>query len=314
MALVESFRQALASAGLPGRVVAADASPLSAACAAADVRALVPPCDDPAFLPEMLELCRREGVRLLVPTIDPELSVYAHARDAFAELGVTVAVSSPETVAIADDKRRTHAFLRERGIPTVDQVDVSPGSERPAGWAFPFVVKPVNGSSSVGVVVVDDETSLACALSQGDVVAQRLASGVEFTVDCLVDSHGEVLQSVPRERIEVRAGEVSKGRTVKSVPVIECARRVCQELPGPFGVLTVQLFHDVATDDIRVIEINPRFGGGYPLAQQAGADFTGWLVRRAHGDPTVVDLAWREGLVMLRYDSAVYLEDPVPGA
>jgi carbamoyl-phosphate synthase large subunit len=106
---------------------------------------------------------------------------------------------------------------------------------------------------------------------------------------------------------------VSKGVTVRSPRLESLAASVCDALPGAFGAVTVQVFVDGDTETGRasVIEINPRFGGGYPLSQAAGADFPRWLLEEAAGLPsTAAPDRWRDGLVMLRYDAAVFVEEP----
>ena len=60
-----------------------------------------------------------------------------------------------------------------------------------------------------------------------------------------------------------------------------------------------------------VIEVNARFGGGFPLAREAGADFPRWLVEEVAGLPsTAREDGWQDGLVMLRYDAAVFVDAP----
>jgi carbamoyl-phosphate synthase large subunit len=113
---------------------------------------------------------------------------------------------------------------------------------------------------------------------------------------------------VPRHRIETRDGEISKGRTVKNSAIISEGRRLAEALPGAFGAITAQCFV-TAQGEIRFIEINPRFGGGFPLSAAAGADFPGWLIRLATGeDPDIAIDGWRDGVTMLRYDEAFFLD------
>lgn len=56
----------------------------------------------------------------------------------------------------------------------------------------------------------------------------------------------------------------------------------------------------------QVIEINARFGGGYPLAHEAGAHFADWLLQEQAGMALQANDDWREGVTMLRYDDAVF--------
>ena len=299
--LLRGFRAALADLGVDGRVLAADRSWWSSAFHLADEGVRVPSCDDPSFVPEVLALCARHGVDLVVPTIDPELPVYAAARDRFASAGVTVAVSSPEAVAIAADKVRTHGWLVEAGLPTVRQAAVDVVRADPAGWPFPLVVKPRHGSAGIGVAVVTSHDELDVAARGGEVVVQSLAPGAEHTVDVLVDRAGRCVSVVPRRRLEVRAGEVSKAVTVRSPALEDLAERVCDALPGAYGPLTVQVFVDGG--DMAVIEVNARFGGGFPLAREAGADYPRWLVEEVAGLPSTASagrVAGRAGHAALR--------------
>jgi carbamoyl-phosphate synthase large subunit len=305
--LLRAFREALRELGLDGHVLAADVSDLSPAFHLADAHFLVPPCTSPEFVPALSDLCAREGIRLVVPTIDPELPVLAEHREAFAENGTTVAISSPEVIRIGWDKGTTNEWLRCNGFPTVRQV--IPGVGGTVELPFPLVVKPRRGSAAVGVRVVSDDAELQLSIRNGDVVVQELAPGVEHTLDVFVDRSGTPMCAVPRRRIEVRAGEVSKGRTLRCEPLIDLASRICEALPGAYGVITIQVFLEEDSGEMNVIEINPRFGGGFPLAWEAGARYPTWLIQDVLGRTPDVRTDWRDGLVMLRYDDAVFVNE-----
>jgi carbamoyl-phosphate synthase large subunit len=299
--LVEIFRRVL---GGNGRVLTADMSRLSSAGLMGDGHHVVPAVSDPGFLNRMLTLCAENGVRHIVPTIDTELPFYAMNRSRFLEAGITVWVSSPEAVAIAQDKRLTNQFLRDAGLPCPAQRDLERRDEVP----LPVIAKPARGSSSVGLTRVDTEHGFDSLDRSLDYVVEEIVPGVEFTVDCLVDLDGRCQATVPRRRLETRAGEVSKGWLQANTAVEQVAREVMQALPGAFAVLNVQIFFDVATESLSVIEINARFGGGFPLAYAAGADFPGWMIRHVDGQQAQPALTWRPDVVMLRYDQGVYAE------
>ena len=309
VALLRIFQGALREMGLGGQVFAADMSPLSSAYHLADGAFPVPRCTHHDFIPTVLELCRKHDIRLIVPTIDTELPAYANHRDEFTEAGVMVAISSPEVIALSGDKVLTHDWLVQSGLPTIRQKNASQVLSDSMGWSFPCIVKPRAGSSSLGVAFVADTEELRAKMTHDDDIVQSIAPGVEFTIDCFVDSKGRCLCTVPRKRLETRAGEVSKGLTVRSEALQELAAKVCHALPGAFGTLCVQIFRDDATQEMNIIEINPRFGGGYPLSHEAGAHFTRWLIEIALGLPSSAEEnAWRDGLVMLRYDDAVFVD------
>jgi carbamoyl-phosphate synthase large subunit len=307
VALIEIWRQALSSLGLPGEVLAADMSRCSAAFHAAKRAFLVPACTNEDFLSCVLEICERERVRVLVPTIDPELPVLAQAVDRFRSIGTTVHISSPATIEIGFDKHRTHEWLTFQGLPTVRQVTVADVLADRARFEPPMILKPARGSGSVGVERVETLLDLERARG-GNYVLQSIAPGVEYTVDVLANRAGRCVCAVPRRRIEVRAGEVSKGVSERNEPVRALAREVVERLPGAYGGLNIQIFHDGLTGAAHVIELNPRFGGGYPLAWQAGARFPCWFLEELLGLPSTLHDAWREGLAMLRYDAAVFVD------
>jgi carbamoyl-phosphate synthase large subunit len=306
--LLRMFRRSLERLGLAGRLFAADMSRLSSASLLADEAFPVPRCTAPDFVPAMLDICRAHRVRLLVPTIDPELTVYAEHREQFERVGTRVLVSAPETVAIGTDKDLCHRWLRSHGFPTVEQGSVAEALAEPGRFPFPLVVKPRFGSASIGLHVVRNRDQLA-VLEGDDALVQTFAPGQEYTVSALVDREGRSVCTVPRRRIEVRAGEVSKGQTVRMPALQELVRRITEGLPGAYAALNVQVFVERTSAEMNVIEINPRFGGGDPLAYEAGADFPRWLMEEILGRPSSADPdGWRDGLLMLRYDEAVYVD------
>ena len=307
-ALVKILQRSLADMGLSGRVLGADMSAWAPAMYLVDKGFIVPRVDDPAYLDRVEEICRQQDVCLVVPTIDPELPILAEARERFLQLGTTLHVSDPATIAIAYSKDRTHDWLVESGIPTVDQWSQETALERAEKLDYPVVVKPTRGSASIGVSLAQNPDELRWALRDGrDYVVQSRAQGQEYTVSAYVDRSGQVRCLVPRLRIEVRAGEVSKGRTVRNEAVRAVVRTACEKLPGAWGAVNVQVFHDPDTDNCRVIEMNPRFGGGFPLAWAAGARFPVWLIQEVLGMDCEARDEWEDDLTMLRYDEAVFV-------
>ena len=305
---MQCFRADAQDLGAGLRVLAADLAPgMSAACQAADVCFPVPRCTDAGFIPALLELCRREGVDLLVPTIDTELSALAENREPFAAIGTRVAVSSFEVVAIARDKAKTAEAFSAARVMVPRTAQLTTLLTDPASWHWPVVLKPNSGSSSIGLqIACSPEEARRLGARRDDYLVQEQWIGREYTVNIFFDEAGRLRCAIPHWRIETRGGEVSKGRTER-VPVLEdAAVRIAAALPGVRGALC---FQAIVTEDGRagVFELNARFGGGYPLAHRAGACFSRWLLEDALGLPCSANNDWREGVTMLRYDDAVFL-------
>ena len=127
--------------------------------------------------------------------------------------------------------------------------------------------------SSIGVTKINSPEELYFFSNYiKDSILQEYVSGQEYTIDVLVDFDGNVRSIVPRLRLETRSGEVSKGITVKNLRIMQAAQKIAENLPGAVGCLTIQCFL-LNDNSLKFIEINPRFGGGFPLSIQAGADF-----------------------------------------
>jgi carbamoyl-phosphate synthase large subunit len=306
--LIDCFRRTFKLLGVEGRVLGIDVDPkMAPAARLADDCFIVPRCTDAAFIGEVLSICREHRVQLVVPTIDTELPAYAAHRLMFAQHGVDVAISSLETVQIACDKACTHSFLTSHSFPAVRQATANEAFQHREQWPFPLIVKPRRGSASIGVKKVESEVELQASAQEklDDLIVQECAQGFECTVNVFVDRNGRCTCAVPHRRFEVRGGEVSKATTVREPRVISIARSVAEALPGAFGPLNIQCF--VSDKRVVVTEINARFGGGYPLAFEAGANFPLWLLASNLGSdlPLWFD-EWKDNLTMLRFDAAVY--------
>ena len=306
--LLNCFREDARELGLSLSVLAVDCDPaMSAACRAADASAAVPRCTEAAFIPRLREICAAEKVDLVVPTIDTELLPLAAARAAFESAGTRVAVSDLETVALARDKLRTAAFLRQHGISSPASMPMSGLLDHPGALRYPVILKRVDGSSSLGMhEAASGEEVRRLRLDPLGYLAQEKWTGREYTVNLFFDCSGRCRAAVPHWRCEVRAGEVSKGVTTRHPLLADFAARLAMALPGARGALC---FQAIVTGDGRgvVFEINARFGGGYPLAHRAGARFSRWLLEEAAGLPVSAHDDWQEGLAMLRYDAAVFV-------
>jgi carbamoyl-phosphate synthase large subunit len=305
VSLLRSLRQAISDVGIDGRVIACDLGWTAPAMHVADAGFVMPRCTDPQFVDRALELCADEGVDLVVPTIDTELPVWARLRDRLAERGTTVAVSDPAAIDIAADKRLTNRHCRSIGAPCPRQASLSEVQANPADWQLPLIAKPARGSASSGVVCVSDWETLRDIHATEPMVVEEHALGVEHTVDVYVDRTGTVRCPVVRRRLEVRAGEVSKGQVVQDDRLADLALLTVKSLPGAYGPLNVQIFDDGTAST--VIEINARFGGGYPLTWQAGGRYGEWLVREQLGHQLTATLIPDYGLMMLRWDEEIFV-------
>jgi len=308
VALMNSFRRAAAELDIDLRVLACDRMPeWSSACQMADDCFQVPPVKDGAYIPALKRICEQEAVDLLVPTIDPELALLSAARNDFLAQGIAIAVSDPTVIGLAGDKLATANQLASAGMPTPRSASLEQALLDPDAWSGAIVVKPRHGSAGRDIHILPSAHALSALPRTGEpLMVQELLTGDEYTVNIFIDDDGALRAAVPHRRVAVRAGEVEKGVTAR-IPLLEqLAVRLAAALPGARGPLCFQAMLG-ADGAASIFEINARFGGGYPLADHAGAPFARWMLEQRCGMEVSAHDNWRSGVTMLRYDDAVFL-------
>ena len=262
----------------------------------------VPRVTDPGYIKMLLTICKEKGIRIIVPTIDTELLVLAENKKLLWENGVEPMVSELPFIQACRDKRNTGTFLNSHDIRVPAPVD----KYHPT---FPLFAKPYDGSLSKDLYVVRCKEELSPEiLNHPKLIFMEYIDKQEykeFTVDMYYGRDNRVKAIVPRERIEIRAGEINKGFTRKNY-LVQFLKERLDYLPGVVGCICIQLFYRKSDDDVVGIEINPRFGGGYPLSYYAGANFPEYVVREYMLDETLTYMdTWADNTLMLRYDNEV---------
>lgn len=305
--LIECFRRAARALEIEVKVFACDVDPdLSAACAVADRAFTVPPYDHPQFAARLTELARAHDIRLLVPTIDPELVPLAAATDDFARFDCRVHVSPPPVIDVVRDKLETMRVLEAAEVPVPRTGRLDDVRSALSHWDWPLFLKPNAGSASRSISIVRSQADLPETTSE-PMILQQYLDGPEHTVNAFVNTRGELISVISHRRLRIRAGEVEKGITERHPAHRAMAEGILRALPALRGAFCFQVIDDRLTGP-RVIEINARFGGGYPLVDHAGATFSQWLLEEVAGLPSTAHDNWREGVLMLRYDAAVFRE------
>ncbi len=291
-----------------GRTIAVDANPLAPAIYHADAHAIVPRVDDSAYIQTLADLIQDHEVRLVVPLTDLDHLVLAEHREV---LDALVLLPEPDTIRRTADKYLAHLFFEERGIP-------SPPSwlpdELPGDLPFPVLVKARFGFGSRNIYRANDARELEFFLgySHADSFVQRLCPGEEFSIDVFCDLDSRCLNAIPRTMIESKGGESIKGMTIKDPELIEFGRLVSEEL-GIRGPANIQCFR-VEPGRHEVTDVNPRFGGAFPLPRAAGSRYPELALALARGErpePRLGD--FREGVLMTRLFSHLSLMDSGDG-
>lgn len=306
--LIQAFRRAGEELGIKLELHGSDASAHAPALSFVDRAHTIPTVASGKYEKSLLALARKERIDLVIPLNDHELQAIADLAPQLAQGGTTAVVSDPKVVRICRDKIRTFQTLFAAGIDTPKTWTWRDAMERTRN-KFPMFIKPRGGSAAIGATVLKNRRELEVMGSRVKrPIVQEFIPGIEHTLDVYCGLSGGVRCVVPRKRIEIRAGEVSKGVTVKSPKIMALGKAVAEALGECRGIVTVQC---IVTKSGRMpaIEINPRFGGGAPLGIAAGANYPKWILQEFLGkEPKIRWGGFRGDVAMLRYDQSVFVE------
>lgn len=278
--LIQAFRQAALVLDMGLKIYGADMAGTAPALAYCDGTRKVCGMRDPDYIRQLVSICAEDNINLVIPTIDTDLLVLSEHTVDFENVGTNVLISKPDKIAICRDKNNTGVFFKSCGLKapeTYHDKNEYPGP-------FPCFIKPKDGSSSINAYKVENEEELeAYAARIEDYVIQPFIEGKEYTIDIFCDFDGNPIYITPRERVQVRAGEVLKTKICLNEKMIDESRLLISKFK-PCGPITVQLIHNHATGENYYIEINPRYGGGAPLSMRAGARSAEAVLRLLRGE------------------------------
>ena len=298
--LIQAFRNAALVLGKDLKIYGADMAGTAPALAYCDFTRKVVAMQDAGYIDNLLDICEKDDIDLVIPTIDTDLLVLSINVSRFEDVGTKVLISAEDKIRICRDKNVTSQFFVDCGLHA--PLPVNDWMKYDAG--FPAFIKPKDGSSSINAFRADSLEELEMYAGQiEDYVVQPFIEGREYTIDIFCDWGGKPISIVPRERLQVRAGEVLKTRIEMDGKMVAESRAVCDAFQ-PCGAITVQLIRDRDGVDW-FIEINPRFGGGAPLSMKAGARSAETILKLVDGDEVLPISDIADGAIYSRFDQSV---------
>lgn len=303
VSLVKSFQTEIKKRNENGKVYTVDLNPILApACHVSDGYKQVPRVTDDGYLDILLSICKEWSIKIIIPTIDTELQILSKHRDKFLSKGIVPIVSNEEFINACRDKRIINNFFVDKGIDIPKQMSQD-------NYTFPFFIKPYDGSLSKDIFLINSEEDLTSyhfdnpKLMFMEYIDHDKYD--EYTVDCYYNKENNLTCVVPRKRIFVRAGEINKGVTHRN-EIVGYIKNSLSYIEGAIGCLTMQFFFNQESKRMVAIEINPRFGGGFPLSYLSGANYPGWIIDEyMYGKSIEYFEDWEENLLMLRYDDEI---------
>ena len=308
VSLIKAFKKSSKVLGLNSRVFITDLNPkTSPASHFADDSFKVGFFNDPNYIDSLLKICLSNSISIVIPTLDTELILLAKSKTLFSNYGVNIIISSVTLIETLRDKVATNYFFNSLNIKT-------PVIFNKNTMKFPVFLKPLDGSNSNGIYKANNinEIKPSDLESKNMMILENIDTTTydEYTIDLYYDKNSILKCIVPRIRLKVVGGESNQGITKKN-EVLDFVKDRLNFIEGAIGCLTLQVFSRKSNPlDIIGIEINPRFGGGYPFSLNAGANFPEYIIREYILNEQIEYFdKWKNNCLNIRYENEITIND-----
>lgn len=301
------------------RIIGTGNSQLTSGFRACDLAILLPNILSTDYIPRLIEVCKQQKIDALLSFSDPDIAIISQYLDEFRNIGVVPIIPSPEVNNICFDKYQTYVFLKENGFETPETyIDLAEAIQaiKKNKLSFPLMVKPRHGSASRDLFKARNFQELDTFFHYApDMLIQEMVVADEYGLDICNDLEGQVLSVVPRRKIAMRAGETDQAESCAHPILINLGLRLGNVLRH-VGPLDVDLF--LQGDRAFILELNPRFGGGYPTSHLAGADFPKLIIKMIKGEIITPQIGqFQSGVLMMkqydiiRWDNNIVVEPDI---
>lgn len=252
------------------------------------------------YVQELTKLCKKQQIGIVIPVIDPEIFILSKYREKMLADGINVIVSDKRVLDICYDKIQMNAFLAANGFlvaKTYTDLDSFTKNYDLGEIHFPVIVKPIYGSGSVETSIVNSLEKVNTIFHEG-LMIQEVLKGIEYGCDVFNTFEKKPVRCVIKKKISMRSGETDKSITVDNKNLQQLGIDLGNKL-GHIGNLDFDVFE---TDKgPYVIDINPRFGGGYPATHAAGSNHLELLIRMCSGEHIESDFdSYKKNLLVMK--------------
>ncbi|MDL4841982.1 ATP-grasp domain-containing protein [Aquibacillus rhizosphaerae] len=326
---VNFFQDALNDANIEGKIITADPEKNAPSLQAGDENYVIPHQTDSNYMETIFEICKKHNVQCLVPLNDWEVPKIATHKESLEEIGVSVFTPDSEIVDKVRDKGKYRELLKSFNVNaplsyiTIEDAEQALENNE---VSFPLIVKPRNGSASIGVEIANNLEDMRFAYQhavqmikdsplddatykkpEDNIIIQDVIDGDKFSLDIFNDLNGNYLACFIRRQLAMRGGDVDRCTTVNTTELLDIARKMGENLSHT-GYLNADVYFD--GNNYYVIDINPRFGGGYAFSHVAGANIPAAIIALTNGNKVKEDwLIQTAGIELARHDMIVKIDE-----
>lgn len=267
---------------------------------------VVPYAIEKNYIIELINICKKNNIEYLIPTVDEELPKISENRNRFEQIGVRVLISSPATIESCLDKYRFYENLNDASIMVVKTWKFNSHIDF-KNMRYPLIAKPRTGRGGRGIYIINSPDDFKYLEGvEKKYIIQEYIKGIEYSVDTLSDLEGNCLVAVPRSRLEIKGGVCWKGKIEKNMLIVYEAKKAVEKL-GIVGPACLQLILG-EDNSVNIFEVNPRIGGTVSLSINAGVDIPELSLRILNKDAIKEDKLKYKELFISRYFEETFFE------
>ncbi|MDP5232010.1 MAG: ATP-grasp domain-containing protein [Cellulophaga sp.] len=324
--LINYFKEVLKG---DGKIFAGDYQKDAPSLIDADVAIQMPRVDDINYITFLKKICTENAIDAVISLNDLELPLLSKHKKELENNGQLVIISDSSVIEIAFDKWQTYEFLKSNKFKTpktyisLKKAIIDLSDEK---INFPLVLKPRWGSGSINIDIVEtlEELDLAYRLQKiklsrtiladvskstldESILIQEKINGTEYGMDILNDLNTDYIGSFAREKLSMRSGETDKAKSVIKPELEEVGEKISKNLKH-IGNLDIDVF--VNDLGVYVLELNPRFGGGYPFSHQAGINTAAIYIEWIKGNTSISKfINYRENIAFSKCDRLIQIKN-----
>ena len=316
--IVDFFKQAI---GKDGKVYVGNNTRSCSAAFHGDGFVLTPSIYDDNYIDFLIDYCIQKNIKMIISLFDVDLPKLAQNKELFRQKGIEVIISDERVISICNDKWLTNSFALENGIKypkSYLDIDMLKADIKNCCIDFPIIIKPRWGMGSIGVHIASNSNEL---ITLGDmckreiissylkyessvdfdkaVIYQQYINGEEFGLDIINNLKGEYQTSVIKQKLAMRAGETDSAMVVQNNRIEEFARKIGKSLHH-IADLDVDIL--ITESEIYLLDMNARFGGGYPFSHLAGVNVPKAIFKWIRNEDA------KNELIVKRYNRTIYKE------
>lgn len=298
--IVEYFKKALKE---KGEVHVGNSSPFSTAFAYADRTVITPLIYSEEYIPFLLSYCKKYSITVLISLFDIDIMILAQNKKRFKEEGIHVIVSDSEVIRRCNDKWETYCFCRRQNIDTpATYIDLIKANDelKVGNLQFPVIIKPRWGMGSLQIYSAYNCEELELLYKkckrdirktylkyesnvdiENSVLIQQQLVGQEYGIDIINDLQGKFQRAIAKKKYGLRAGETDCAEIIRNDEMDKFSKHLAS-IMGHIGNLDVDAF--IFNGKIYLLEMNARFGGGYPFSHLAGIDLPSAIIKWVSGE------------------------------